>query len=169
MKWIDLDASGWTGALDFYDALLLALGAPEWHGRSVAALNDSMIWGGINAVEPPYTVRIAATGTVPDEVICNVKQVKECLAEARAEFRERRGYDVVVELELIGDWAERAPCDQVLADAHARLMAETAARNVGKELKQYRIILHVADDGSPDPVGRMKQRLRDAVAPKPKQ
>ncbi len=158
MRWIDLDASGWTTILDFYDALLAALGAPEWHGRSVAALNDSMIWGEINAVDPPYTVRITATGPVPDEVICGIKQVRQCLAEARDEFNARRGHDV--EVELIGDWAECAPCAEVLAGVHARLMAKIEAQHVG-ERKEYRIILNVADDGSPDPVGTLMRRLRE--------
>jgi RNAse (barnase) inhibitor barstar len=55
---IELNGSGWQTPLDFYDALLAALSAPHWHGRSLDALLDSMIGGGINAVEAPYTVTI---------------------------------------------------------------------------------------------------------------
>ena len=58
MREINLDATDWVTGLDFYAALLPALGAPAWHGESAAAIADSMIAGEINAVEPPYTVRI---------------------------------------------------------------------------------------------------------------
>ena len=65
---ITLDASGWKTPLDFYDALLPALGAPHWHGRSVNALIDSMVYGGINAVEPPYEIHITGTTHLPPAV-----------------------------------------------------------------------------------------------------
>jgi len=55
---VRLNASAWVSALDFYEALLRALGAPEWHGWSVDALIDSMIYGGINAVEQLYRVEV---------------------------------------------------------------------------------------------------------------
>jgi RNAse (barnase) inhibitor barstar len=42
---IELDAKEWKTVHDFYDALLAALGAPEWHGDNVNALNDSIIGG----------------------------------------------------------------------------------------------------------------------------
>ena len=48
MRRIELDAKSWMKILDFYQDLLKALGAPEWHGRNLNALIDSMIWGGIN-------------------------------------------------------------------------------------------------------------------------
>ena len=38
----------------FYDLLLSQIGAPEWHGRNLDALADSLITGSINAIEPPY-------------------------------------------------------------------------------------------------------------------
>ena len=56
---VDLVAAEWVTALDFYEALLAALGAPEWHGRNVNALMDSMIFGGINKIDPPMVVRIS--------------------------------------------------------------------------------------------------------------
>ena len=38
MRIITLDASRWTTAKDFYNAVLLAIGAPEWHGRNINAV-----------------------------------------------------------------------------------------------------------------------------------
>ena len=46
MRIIELDAAGWRNVLDFYDALLKALGAPAEHGEGVNALVDSVVWGG---------------------------------------------------------------------------------------------------------------------------
>jgi nicotinamide-nucleotide amidase len=65
---IKLDASGWTAPLDFYDALLTAIGAPNWHGRSVDALVDSMLYGGINAIEAPYRIWIVGAASLPEDV-----------------------------------------------------------------------------------------------------
>ena len=58
MLMIDLNAKHWTKGLDFYDFILSAIGAPEWHGRNPNAIVDSMIWSPINTLQAPYTVRI---------------------------------------------------------------------------------------------------------------
>ena len=50
MRVITLDAINWKNILDFYVDLLAALEAPAWHGRSINALIDSMIWGRINPI-----------------------------------------------------------------------------------------------------------------------
>jgi Barstar (barnase inhibitor) len=103
MRIIELDAGKWATPLDFCNGLLAALGAPEWHGHSVDALMDSMIWGGINAVEPPYTIRIRNTNHLPRAVIDTIELVKSVLAEQRAYFNRQEGYDVEVELEIAPD------------------------------------------------------------------
>jgi len=59
MTEVDLVATGWVTALDFYEALLAGLGAPEWQGRNVNALIDSMIVGRINKIDPPMVVQIS--------------------------------------------------------------------------------------------------------------
>ena len=41
-----------------YDAFFQAVGAPEWHGRNLDALNDSIAAGSINQVEVPYRLVI---------------------------------------------------------------------------------------------------------------
>lgn|ERR1700724_3855860 len=99
MRVIELDAGNWSTVLDFYDALLAALGAPEWHGRNLNALVDSMILGGINAVEPPYTIRILGIEKLPKDVGDEIQMIKRTLAKARVEFYNSRGRDVKVHLE----------------------------------------------------------------------
>jgi len=98
---IDLDATNWVSAHDFYDALLPALGAPPQHGRNVNALVDSMIWGGMNKIEPPYTIRICRAGQLPKSVLDHIEVAKTALLEARADFRAIRGRDVRVHLEIV--------------------------------------------------------------------
>ena len=84
VKLIRLDAQMWREPLEFYNALLQSLGAPEWHGRNVNALIDSMIYGGINKVEPPYRIAIAGTHAVPGIVSEEIKLVKKCLEDAQS-------------------------------------------------------------------------------------
>jgi hypothetical protein len=86
---------------DFYDALLAAVGAPKEHGRSPDALIDSMVWGGMNAVEPPYTIRISGAATLPKDVRDRVETAKRALAEGRMDYQKLRGGDVEVEIEIL--------------------------------------------------------------------
>ena len=53
-----LDASNWTTPNDFYDSFFSAVGAPDWHGRNLDALNDSIAAGNINRIEVPYHIVI---------------------------------------------------------------------------------------------------------------
>jgi RNAse (barnase) inhibitor barstar len=53
-----LDASNWTTPNDFYDSFFSAVGAPDWHGRNLDALNDSIATGNINQIEVPYRIVI---------------------------------------------------------------------------------------------------------------
>ena len=102
MRIIDLDAIRWKTVLDFYNALLASIGAPAWHGESPDALVDSMIWGGINAVEPPYTVQISGLSTAPKEVRDHVELVKDVLARGRDYRKRHNGEDVEVSIEIAG-------------------------------------------------------------------
>lgn len=58
MKTIEIDGRQWRDPLDFYKGLLAALRAPDWHGRNINALIDSIIVGSINEIEPPYRIRV---------------------------------------------------------------------------------------------------------------
>ena len=100
MPIIDLDATNWRTVVDFYDAILAAVKAPKGHGKSPDALIDSMIWGGMNAVEPPYTIRISGAGALPKDVLDHVKLAKQVLAEGRVDYQRSRGGDVDVAIEI---------------------------------------------------------------------
>jgi hypothetical protein len=100
MRIIELDAGLWRKVTDFYDAILPAIGAPYWHGRNLNALVDSMVFGGVNALDPPYAVRIVNTDNLPDDVKAETVRAGEMVKEAREDRHLRTGIDVEVTLEL---------------------------------------------------------------------
>jgi hypothetical protein len=68
MKIVELHADGWVTATDFMNVLKKAIGAPDWHGSSMDAFLDSMIYhDDINALKSPYTIRIAGVGKAKPE------------------------------------------------------------------------------------------------------
>jgi len=101
MKTIKLHASAWSGILDFYEELLEALDAAFWHGRNINALIDSMVWGGINGIDPPYTVQIGGLHEAPQEIQDEVRLTKQDIDEARREFYKIKGHDVNVHIEIL--------------------------------------------------------------------
>jgi RNAse (barnase) inhibitor barstar len=53
-----LDATAWQTTDDVWSALLVALGAPAWHGRNLDALADSLRGGDLNVVNPPFAIEV---------------------------------------------------------------------------------------------------------------
>ena len=101
MRIVELDASRWDKPDDFYDALLPELGAPKWHGHNPNALNDSVIWGGINAVNPPLLIRVCGLRGAPEAVANEVRWAKRGIDEGRKDFRAQNGRDIDVELHIL--------------------------------------------------------------------
>ncbi len=100
MPLIEINAEKWKTSSEFYDALLSALGSPEGHGRSIDAAIDSMIWGEMNAIDPPYLIRIDGLAKLPRAVRREIEDLKEALSEARAEYRSVSGRDIEVGFEI---------------------------------------------------------------------
>ena len=100
MRAIELDASGWHTVNDFINALKAAIGAPEWHGSNVAAFIDSMIAGGVNALEPPYVIKLVNSGNLKHEVVAFIRDLASAIEETRARRLARTGEDVAVSLEF---------------------------------------------------------------------
>jgi len=96
---IELDAAHWISIVDFFNALFIALGAPEAHGYNINALIDSIIYGGINKIDPPFTVRIFGTTKLPKDLRDEIKLYVDVLIEARDEARGPDGGDVDVQFE----------------------------------------------------------------------
>ncbi|MBN8941774.1 MAG: barstar family protein [Rhizobiales bacterium] len=96
MRRIALDARTWHSTDDLYSALLLALGAPGWHGRNLDALWDSLTEGAagrpdpdaprpINRVQPPFHVVVSHADAAPEAVRNLLARIGGLFAEARAE------------------------------------------------------------------------------------
>ncbi|MHB8885820.1 MAG: barstar family protein [Methylovirgula sp.] len=101
MKVIELDAEKWSTIIDFDDALAARLGSPKYVGYSLDSQLDAMIWGGLNAVEPPYTIRILNVRCLPKDVLDYIELLKHELAEERVYFNRQEGHDVEVLVELV--------------------------------------------------------------------
>lgn len=86
MNIVQLDAQHWQTADDFYQALLKKLGAPAWHGHSIAALVDSLIVGDINQVESPLRIVVRglnrASEAAFDELLLAFGALARCGATA---------------------------------------------------------------------------------------
>lgn len=80
---LSFNAHRWLTPDDFYDALLSALGAPEWHDRSLTALRDSLVGGGINNIEPPFTIEIRRG----DEAGAALNRIFDALVDIAEEAR----------------------------------------------------------------------------------
>jgi RNAse (barnase) inhibitor barstar len=89
-----LNGADWTTKDDVYSALFHTVGAPEWHGRNLDALADSISGGSINQVEVPYRLVIKSYDRIgpdakamTDRFINLVHEVaiKGCPVEIRVE------------------------------------------------------------------------------------
>lgn len=109
MRIIKLDAKNWKSPIDVYRAIVFAVGIPEV--SNINALLEGMIWDyafpetlarhdEMNAINPPYTIRISNTKTLSKELLAKIELIKECLTEAREEFCAKNKYILEVELEI---------------------------------------------------------------------
>jgi hypothetical protein len=57
-----------------------------------------MIWGGINSLEPPYTIRIAKTTDLPEKVASAIRLLSSALEEQREWKLAYKGDNVEVSL-----------------------------------------------------------------------
>jgi hypothetical protein len=88
MQIIELRADGWVTAADFLSGLKQAIGAPDWHGDSADAFVDSMIHhDDINALKPPYTIRISGADKAKPEARHAIHRMAGFINEAGATDR----------------------------------------------------------------------------------
>jgi hypothetical protein len=97
---IELDAAQWQSTADLYGAVKTALGSPQWHGTSPAALVDSMVYGGINRVEGPYLIKVRGSSKCPAEVRDYLHLLADVIRQARADQFQRYGRETDVGFEI---------------------------------------------------------------------
>jgi len=100
MHTLELDASSWRTAQDFRSALKAAIGAPDWHGEIAAAFLDSIFGGGMNALKPPYVIKVVNTAHLAAELKELIRDFSSAIEETRARRLARMGEDVAVSLEI---------------------------------------------------------------------
>lgn len=94
MKEIHLDSSTWKSPDDFFSALLPEREALHWHGRNLNALNDSLA-GGVNGVEPPFSVIVQHSNNLSGEMDAFLAQVATVFADAGRNSDEEISFKVI--------------------------------------------------------------------------
>jgi len=79
---LTVDAQSWASSTDFYEAVLPKLHAPEWHGRNLDALWDSIAHGGINGLAPPFALRIFNTEHFSAQMAAFMQKVEAIFRDA---------------------------------------------------------------------------------------
>ena len=78
----------------FYEKFLPQVSAPEWHGRNLDALADSVVTGDVNGIEPPYVIKNINSCKSPEIIKEFQLKVLEVFSEAAM---KPRGIKVVIE------------------------------------------------------------------------
>jgi RNAse (barnase) inhibitor barstar len=88
MQNIILDGSKWKIQEDFYHAFLKAVGAPDWHGHNLNALNDSITGGGINKLDTPYHITITGFNLMASDAQSMVQSFQSLIQQIQSEGNE---------------------------------------------------------------------------------
>ena len=98
MKVIEIDAGGCWNRKEFAKLLQETIQALPGHGSSVEAFVDSMVFGTMSELSPPY--RIVVLGELRPEVRAFAADLSNAIGHARLERRTRRGDDVEVSVKV---------------------------------------------------------------------
>ncbi len=93
---IVIDGMGWTSIVEFSSALKLFLRSPSWHGDSIDAFIDSIVYGSMNEIEAPFRIRLINAQGWPEELRRHVREYIDCIAVAAA--REGRLSEILFEV-----------------------------------------------------------------------
>lgn len=94
MTEIILTATQWRCEDDFYDAFFKAVDAPQWHGRNLNALEDSIFEGDINGINLPYVIRVQGFSHLPESLKNFIYKINDLILDGKSE-----GYQVSMVLE----------------------------------------------------------------------
>jgi hypothetical protein len=100
MQFIEIDASGCASVKAFCALLKTAIGATYGgHGDSLESFIDSMIYGTMGDLAPPYTLQV--TGLKGGPVMAYARDLANALGQARIDLTTRGKPDVEVVLQII--------------------------------------------------------------------
>jgi RNAse (barnase) inhibitor barstar len=83
MNVVKLQGRLWRTRDDFYAALFDAIGAPDWHGDNLDALNDSLAGDDINEVRQPLHIFISGVNEMSTEAREQTERLRELVIELR--------------------------------------------------------------------------------------
>ena len=98
MKTIEIDVAACRNPKEFGRVLQEAILALPGHGSSIESFVDSMVFGTMSELSPPYT--IVVTGDLKPPVRAFAADLSNAIGQARLERRTRRGDDVEVILKV---------------------------------------------------------------------
>ena len=90
MKFIEVNISNCVNPLDVMDRIVVAIGAPMYHGRSIDSFIDSMIWGEMNSINPPFIILWIGYEDSNKEVREFIEKFEEYISEALVEENLKR-------------------------------------------------------------------------------
>jgi RNAse (barnase) inhibitor barstar len=93
---IVIDGMGWASIVDFSNALKLFLRSPPWHGDSIDAFIDSIVYGSMNEIEAPFRIKLVNAHGWPEELRRQVREYIDCISDAAA--REGRLSEIFFEV-----------------------------------------------------------------------
>ena len=85
MSAVVVDWSQINSRAAFFELALPQLGAPEWHGKNLDALSDSVIGDDLNELKSPYTVQFRNADKITDDLLEFSRQVSDIFAQASEE------------------------------------------------------------------------------------
>jgi RNAse (barnase) inhibitor barstar len=88
---LTIDGSRWRSREDLVAGILAVLDPPEWHGRNLDALFDSMYSADINGVRPPYELRVVGASMMPIELIRILGILRDDLLSEHRELEREIG------------------------------------------------------------------------------
>ena len=99
MKTVEIDATRCANPKEFARLLHEAIQAIPGHGSSIEAFVDSMVFGTMSELSPPYMITV--TGAENPEVRAFAERLSNAIGQARLERRTRRGDDSEVVLKVV--------------------------------------------------------------------
>ena len=99
MKTIEIDVAACRNPKEFGRVLQEAIQALPGHASSIESFVDSMGFGTMSELSPPYMITV--TGAENPEVRAFAERLSNAIGQARLERRTRRGDDSEVVLKVV--------------------------------------------------------------------
>lgn len=83
---IVIDWSKISSPEEFYKVFLPQVDAPEWHGENLDALNDSVVTGDVNGINPPYKITNLNVSSAHEQIQDFMRSVLSVFSDSAIEY-----------------------------------------------------------------------------------